>query len=150
MKTICLFLILACVLFPVIASLFASEELDRVFIFLNDKLAETWRADEAGVVHIDSIAEGDLRIFKVRNDLGGLGNPGIDIRDTNALTIENIQSLERTEHLALFKHKVHLKKIYTFKATSLQVFLNVDRGRHLSAPAVATIMLPKKQGRRYF
>ena len=122
MKTICLFLILACVLFPVIASLFAAEELDRAFIFLNDKLAETWRADEVGVVHIDSIAEEDLWLIKVRTDLGGLGNPGIDIRDANALTIENIQSLERIEHLVLFKHNVHFKKIDTFKAKSLQVF----------------------------
>jgi len=122
MKTICLFLILAYVLFPVIASLFAAEELDRAFIFLNDKLAETWRADEVGVVHIDSIAEEDLWLIKVRTDLGGLGNPGIDIKDANALTIENIQSLERIEHLVLFKHNVHFKKIDTFKATSLQVF----------------------------
>jgi hypothetical protein len=120
------------------------DELDRVFVYLNDNLVGTWRADESGVVHIDSIKEGDKLVFKARTDLGGLGNSSIDVKDDNGLTIENIQSPSSSNGAADFEYVFSLKKIDTAKVLSLQVFLNVDPARNLPPPTVAIIMIPKK------
>jgi hypothetical protein len=120
------------------------NELDRVFVYLNNNLMGTWRADESGVVHIDSIKEGDKLVFKARTDLGGLGNSSIDVKDDNGVTIENIQSPTSTSGAADFEYVFRLKKIDTAKVLSLQVFLNVDPARNLPPPTVAIIMIPKK------
>ena len=120
------------------------DELDRVFVYLNSKLVGTWRADEAQVVHIDKIADGDTLAFRARTDLGGLGNSSIDVKDDTGIPVENIQSPSSTENEATFIYVFHAGKIDFNKAMSLQIFLNMDPARNLPPPTVATIFLTKK------
>jgi hypothetical protein len=120
------------------------DELDRVFVFLNDKLVGTWRADESGVVHIDSIKDGDTLVFKARTDLGGLQNSTIDIKEDTGTPIERIQNRNGSNEAADFQYIVNLKKIDTVKAMSIQVLLNADAERNLAPPTIAIIMVPKK------
>jgi hypothetical protein len=119
------------------------DELDHVYVYLNDKLVGTWRADESGVVHIDSINDSDKLVFKARTDLGGLGNSSIDVKDDAGITVENVQSPTSTSSAADFEYIFKRKKIDE-KVISLQVFLNVDPARNLSPPVIAIIMIPKK------
>ena len=122
------------------------NELDRVFVYLNGRLAGTWRATENKLVHIDNIVEGDTLTFIARTDLGGLGNSSIDVKDNNGSTVENIQSPASSEGAATFVYVFHLKKIDTKKVSSLQVFLNADPARNLPPPTIASISFRKKLG----
>jgi len=123
---------------------FHFNELDRVFVFLNDKLVGTWRADEAGVVHIDNIKDGDTLVFKARTDLGGLGNSSIDVKDDAGVPIDRIQDMNSGSGTADFVYVFNMKKIDPVKVMSVQVFLNMDPERNLSPPTIAIIMVPKK------
>lgn len=144
MKKVSFFLVLLCSSFSILMAHALFNELDRVYVYHNSKLVGTWRADESGVVHIDTIADGDTLVFKARTDLGGLGNSSIDIKDDNGVTVENIQSPTSSAGAADYIYVFRLKKINVPKVMSLQVFLNVDPERNLPPPTVASITMPKK------
>ena len=121
-----------------------ADELDRVTVYLNDKLVGTWRAGDEEVVHINNIADGDTLTFRARTDLGGLGNSSIDIKDNGGVPVDNIQSPTSSDQAADFVYVFQLKKIDTTKVSSLQVFLNVDPARNLPPPVIASISSFKK------
>jgi hypothetical protein len=121
------------------------DELDRVFIYLNGKLAGTWRANEENqVVHLENLKDGDTLVLKARTDLGGLGNSSIDIKDDTGVPVDNIQSAGSTETEATFVYIFRSAKIELSKVMSLQIFLNVDPARNLPPPTIATISFTKK------
>jgi len=139
------FCLILCFAFnSLLAPAYRYDELDRVFVFLNNKLAGTWRADESGVVHIDNIKDGDTLVFKARTDLGGLGNSSIDVKDDTGVPIERIQDMNSSNNSADFEYVFNIKKIDPVKVMSIQVFLNADPIRNLSPPTIAIIMIPKK------
>ena len=93
-------------IFSLSASL-KQDALDKVAIYLNGKLTGTWRADESEVIHITNIAENDTLVFRVRSDIGGLGNSSIDIKDNSGVPIENIINPASTNYSADFQYIVH-------------------------------------------
>ncbi len=130
-------------IFSLSASL-KQDALDKVAIYLNGKLTGTWRADESEVIHITNIAENDTLVFRVRSDIGGLGNSSIDIKDNSGVPIENIINPASTNYSADFQYIVHFKKIDTNKVSSIQAFLNVDPARNVPPPTIASISFLKK------
>ena len=144
MQKLSLYFILVACFTSAGCTLAKADELDRVFVYRNDKLVGAWRADEGQIVHVDNVADGDTLVFKARTDLGGLGNSSIDIKDDAGVPVENIQSPVSSLEAADFIYIVNLKKVDTSKVISLQVFLNVDPARNLPPPTVASISFAKK------
>jgi hypothetical protein len=125
-------------------SQFACAGLDRVDIYINNKLVATSTAADAPTIKLDAFSKPDTIMFHAYTNWEGLRNSTLDVKDEFGELIDHVNSTGNTGYEAVFTYVFDLASLDDPNDKALDVFVNLLCERETATEQICTINLAAK------
>jgi hypothetical protein len=123
---------------------FACSGLDRVDIYLNNKLIATSTTADAPAINLDALSKPDTLMFHAYTNWEGLRNSTLDVEDDFGELIDHVNSTNNTGYEAVFTYVFDRTTLDDPNDKALDVFVNLLCERETETEQVCTINLVPK------
>ena len=131
-------------LFFIADAQFACSGLDRVDIYLNNKLISTATAADAPVIKFDKISRPDTLMFHAFTNWEGLRNCTLDVKTDYGELIDHVNSSNNTGYEAIFTYVFNRANLDDPDIKTLYIYINLLCERDVVPELIGAINLVPK------
>jgi hypothetical protein len=122
---------------------YAGNDLDRVDVYLNGRLAGTWTVDGVLEIHLDTLHQTDTIAFHAwTNFENGLRNATLDIRDNSGVLLSHINSSLGANFEAHFTYIFKPQSVNLSAINKLQAVITLAPEQDVVTISIANISMP--------
>jgi len=123
---------------------FACSGLDRVDIYLNQKLVGTATQANAPTVKLNSSAKADTLLFHAYTNWEGLRNSTMDVKDETGELIDHVNGNSSTGYEAVYAYVYDHNAIDDPDLKTIDIFINLLCERDVVPEQICTLNLAAK------